>query len=174
MKISKQYIGYYAKYSLFNLKGSKSKVTKIELRIKSVFQWGFSNSICYAEQYKQKVIQNKKCMKLTMGPTSDSMTSMPYHFHRWVSAWCSVSLAGRTVAQFGFFVSSWLSLSWEPLSLFPGSMLIYLIISQWWYIGYVRKPPRELNIFFVWHQQNLGLIFGSIINLNPSVFGIAF
>ena len=28
VKISKQYLGYYAKYSLFNLKGSKSKVTK--------------------------------------------------------------------------------------------------------------------------------------------------
>ena len=173
MKIFKQYIGYYATYSLFNLKGSKSKVTKIELRLKSVFQWGYSNFICYAEQYKQKVIRNTKRMKFTTSPTSDSMTSMPYHFHRWVNAWCSVSLAGPTVVQLGFFVSSWLSLSWE-LSLFPGSMLIYLIISQWWYIGYVRKPPRELNIFFVWQQQNLGQIFGSIINLNPSVFGLAF
>ena len=28
MKISKQYLGYYPKYSLFNLKGSKSEVTK--------------------------------------------------------------------------------------------------------------------------------------------------
>ena len=37
MEISKQYIGYYAKNSLFNLKGSKSKVTKMELELKSVF-----------------------------------------------------------------------------------------------------------------------------------------
>ena len=29
VKISEQYLGYYAKYSLFNLKGSKSKVTNI-------------------------------------------------------------------------------------------------------------------------------------------------
>ena len=29
VKISKQYLGYYAKYSLFNLKGSKSEVTNI-------------------------------------------------------------------------------------------------------------------------------------------------
>ena len=29
VKISEQYLGFYAKYSLFNLKGSKSKVTKI-------------------------------------------------------------------------------------------------------------------------------------------------
>ena len=37
--ISEQYIGYYAKYSLLDLKGSKSKVTKIlEFRLKSVFQ----------------------------------------------------------------------------------------------------------------------------------------
>ena len=28
-EISEQYLGFYAKYSLFNLKGSKSKVTKI-------------------------------------------------------------------------------------------------------------------------------------------------
>ena len=28
VKISDQYLGYFAKYSLFNLKGSKSKVTK--------------------------------------------------------------------------------------------------------------------------------------------------
>ena len=28
VKISEQYVRYYAKYSLFNLKGSKSKVTK--------------------------------------------------------------------------------------------------------------------------------------------------
>ena len=29
VKNSKQYIGYYANYSVFNLKGSKSEVTKI-------------------------------------------------------------------------------------------------------------------------------------------------
>ena len=28
VKISEQYLGQYAKYSLFNLKGSKSKTTK--------------------------------------------------------------------------------------------------------------------------------------------------
>ena len=127
------YIGYYAKCSLFNLKGSKSKVTKMELRLKSVFQWGHFNFIWYAEQYKQKVIRNLKCMEFTMGQTSDSMTSMAYHFHRWVSAWCSVSLAGPTVAQLGF-CSSWLSVSWAPFSLFPGIMFIYLIISPGWYI----------------------------------------
>ena len=37
MKISKQYLGYYAKYSLFNLKGLKSKVTKNGIfRLKNV------------------------------------------------------------------------------------------------------------------------------------------
>ena len=86
VKISKQYLGYYAKYSLFNLKGSKSKVTKMEFRLKYVFQLGYFNVICSAEQYKQNVIRNKKCMKFTMGQTSDSMTTMAYHFHRWVSA----------------------------------------------------------------------------------------
>ena len=29
VKFLQQYFGYYAKYSLFNLKGSKSEVTKI-------------------------------------------------------------------------------------------------------------------------------------------------
>ena len=29
VKISKQYLGYYANYSLFNFKGSKLEVTKI-------------------------------------------------------------------------------------------------------------------------------------------------
>ena len=28
VKISEQYLGYYEKYSLFNLKGLKSKITK--------------------------------------------------------------------------------------------------------------------------------------------------
>ena len=85
MKISKQYIGYYAEYSLSNLKGSKSKVTKMELRLMSVFQCGRFSFICYAKQYKQKVIRNKKFMDFTMGQTSDSMTTMSYHFHRWAS-----------------------------------------------------------------------------------------
>ena len=31
VKISKSYLGYYANYSLFNLKGSKSEVTKIRI-----------------------------------------------------------------------------------------------------------------------------------------------
>ena len=31
VKISKQYLGYYAKYNLFNLKWSKSEVTKIAI-----------------------------------------------------------------------------------------------------------------------------------------------
>ena len=105
MKMSKQFLGYYAKYSLFNLKGSKSKVTKMEFRLKSVFQCSCFNFICYAEQYKQKVIRNKKCMKFTMCQTSDLMTTMAYHFHRWVSVCCSVSLAGPTVAQLGSLLS---------------------------------------------------------------------
>ena len=46
VKISEQYLEYYAKYSLFNLKGSKSKVTKLEFRLKSAFQWGNFNFIC--------------------------------------------------------------------------------------------------------------------------------
>ena len=135
VKISKQYLWYYAKYSLFNLKGSKSKVTKKKFRLKSLFQWGYFNFICYAEQYKQKVIQNMKCMKFKMGQTPDSMTTMVYHFHRFVSAWCSVSLAGPIVSKLGVFFSSWLSVSWEPFSLFHHSLFIYLIISSWWYIG---------------------------------------
>ena len=32
VKISEQYRGYYPKYSLFNLKGSKSKVTMIGIK----------------------------------------------------------------------------------------------------------------------------------------------
>ena len=86
MKFSKQYPGYYAKYSLFNLKGSKSEVTKWNLGSSLCFSEGFFNFICYAEQYKQKVIQNKKCMKFTMGQASDSMTTMAYQFHRRVTA----------------------------------------------------------------------------------------
>ena len=34
VKISEQYLKQYANYSLFNLKGSKSKVTKIEIKLK--------------------------------------------------------------------------------------------------------------------------------------------
>ena len=123
VKISKQYIRYYAKYSLFNLKGSKSKVTKMELELMSVFQWGCFNSNWYAEQYNQKVIRNKNAWTSRWVSTSDSMTTIAYHFHRWVSVWCSVSLAGHTVTQLGFFFCSWLSVSWEPFSLFPNSVL---------------------------------------------------
>ena len=36
--ISVQYLEYYAIYSLFHLKGSKLKVTKMELKLKSAFQ----------------------------------------------------------------------------------------------------------------------------------------
>ena len=39
VKISEQYLGYYAKYSLFNLKGSKAKVTKI---------WNLGSSLCFS------------------------------------------------------------------------------------------------------------------------------
>ena len=38
VKILQQYLGYYAKYSLFSLKGSKSEVKKMEFRLKSAFQ----------------------------------------------------------------------------------------------------------------------------------------
>ena len=108
MKISKQYLGYYAKYSLFNLKGSKTKVTKMEFRLKSVFQLDYFNFICYANinNINKEIIQNKKCMEFTRGQTSDSMTTMAYHFHRWVSTCCSLSLAEPTVAQLGLFFSS--------------------------------------------------------------------
>ena len=75
------------------------------------------------------------------------MTTMAYHFHRWVSAWCSLSLAEATVAQLGLFFSSSLSVSWGPFSLIPGSEFIYLIVSPWWNIGKVRKLSRELYIF---------------------------
>ena len=40
-------------------------------------------------------------MEFTIGQTSDSMKTMAYHFHQWVSARC-LSLAGPTVAQFSF------------------------------------------------------------------------
>ena len=36
-EISEQHFGYYAIYSLFNLKGSTSKVTKLEFRLKFAF-----------------------------------------------------------------------------------------------------------------------------------------
>ena len=39
-------------------------------------------------------------MAFTVGQTSDSMSIMAQHFHRWVSVWC-LSLAGPTVAQLG-------------------------------------------------------------------------
>ena len=39
VKKSGQYLGYYAKYSLFNLKGSKSKVTK----------YGILAQVCFSE-----------------------------------------------------------------------------------------------------------------------------
>ena len=55
VKFSQQYLGYYAKYSFFNLKGSKSEVTKIRNKAqnnlkKSAFQLGNFNFICHAEQ----------------------------------------------------------------------------------------------------------------------------
>ena len=50
MKISEQYLGYYAKHSLFNLKGSKSKVTKYEIWLMFVFQQGDFDFICHADQ----------------------------------------------------------------------------------------------------------------------------
>ena len=40
VKISKQYLEYYAKYSLFNLKGSKSEVTK---------KWNLVSSLHFSE-----------------------------------------------------------------------------------------------------------------------------
>ena len=123
VKISKQYIRYYAKYSLFNLKGSKLKVTKMELELKSVFQWGCFNSIWYAEQYKQKVIRNKKCMKFTMGQhirlDDDYGISLPSVGQRLMFSVFSWARCGLI----GIFFSSWLSVSWEPFSLFPGSVL---------------------------------------------------
>ena len=84
-------------------KGRNRKSQNMEFRLKSVFKWGYFNFICYATQYKQKVFPNKKCMKFTMGQTSDSMTTMAYHFHRWVCPWC-LSLAGPTVDQLGFYL----------------------------------------------------------------------
>ena len=49
VKILKQYLGYYAKYNLYNLKGSKSEVTKMEFRLNFAFQCNF-NFIRHAEQ----------------------------------------------------------------------------------------------------------------------------
>ena len=51
-------------------KGQNRKPQNMEFRLKSVFQWGYFNFICYAEQYKN-VIWNKKCIEFTMGQTRD-------------------------------------------------------------------------------------------------------
>ena len=51
VKISGKYLGYYTNYSLFNLKGAKSKVTKIEI---------------WSQGCMLVIFCNKKCLKLTV------------------------------------------------------------------------------------------------------------
>ena len=126
-------------------KGQNRKSQNMEFRPMSVFQLGYFNFI-YAEQYKN-VIRNKKCIEFTMGQTSDSMTTMACHSHRWVSAWY-FSLAGSTVAHMGVFFSSGLSVSWELISLFPGSMFVYLIVSHGDTLDKLGSLHASLTVFF--------------------------
>ena len=72
------------------------------VKIESHKIWNLGSRLCFREvilifllcrTMLVDVIRNKKCMKFTMGQTSDSMMTMAYHFHRWVSAWCFFSWA---------------------------------------------------------------------------------
>ena len=65
VNISEQYLEYYAKDSVCNLKGSKSKVT---------FHSGTCNFL-YAEQFNTSFC-NKKSMQFTGAQTSDPVTTL--------------------------------------------------------------------------------------------------
>ena len=100
MKILQQYLEYYAKYSLFNLKGSKSKVTEMEFKLKS------ATIISFVMLNEEKTsFCNNKCMKFT-GQTSDSMTTKSLHSSAGQCLMFARSLAGTTMAQFRIFFSS--------------------------------------------------------------------
>ena len=53
--ISEQYHVYLAKYSLINLKGSKSKVTKMEFRLKLALQRYEANKIPFVMLHNEKL-----------------------------------------------------------------------------------------------------------------------
>ena len=145
--------------------------------------WSLGSSMCFSEAVLISFVMLNNTNKKSFGIRNAWNSRLVRHQTR-LRLWhitsidrsaLDVQLAGPTVRQLGFFLSSWLSVKWEPFSFFPSSMFTYLIVYPWWYIGYVRKPPWELNIFFfVWQQQTLGRIFCSIINLSPSVLGLAF
>ena len=70
VNISQQYLGYYAKYGLFNLKGSISRVTKLEFRPKIILKsLRFSEAILISfvmMNDEKHHFYNKNCMQFTV------------------------------------------------------------------------------------------------------------
>ena len=81
VRISEQYLGYYAKYRLFSLKWSNRKSLSSSLCLSEVILSSFVMLKCHFDMHK-------KCMKFTVGQASDSMMTMAYLIHGWVSAMC--------------------------------------------------------------------------------------
>ena len=87
VNILDQYLGYYAKYSYFNLKVSKSKVSKARnLGLHILESLGFTGVILILLSWWAMKHINYKCMKIMVGHASDSMSTLAYNFYQWISA----------------------------------------------------------------------------------------
>ena len=126
VNILDQYLGYYAKYSYFNLKVSKSKVSKAGnlglhiLESLAGFHWGnFNYFVMMSNETRQlQMYENNggSCFRLNVDPGIQLLS-------------IDQCLAWPTVVQMMVFFSQ-LSVSRGAFSLFHQIMFINLIVSQ--------------------------------------------
>ena len=131
VKLSKQYLGYYANCSLFNLKGSKSEVTKLEFRLSDLH---FSEAILISfvmlnngkRHFVKRNAWNSRWVRRQTQWRPWQKFSLVGHCLVFVFGWAH---CGSTVGGFILALTVW---EFRVIFLFHHSNLI---VSQWWYIG---------------------------------------